>query len=82
MQASQPFEILLAWIDTRIRVASGQTALAALMEAGLPFEPGCMTGGCGACATHFNKGDMIHKSGGRSAGHMKTLAVEPRAEQA
>lgn len=58
---NEPFEILLVWSETTISVASDQTALAALHEAGVPVEPGCMTGGCGSCATRYIEGDVIHK---------------------
>lgn len=55
LQLSDPFEILLAWSDTRIRIASDQTALAALVEAGVPIEPGRITVGCGTCATTLSR---------------------------
>ena len=69
----EAFEILLAWSDTTITVAPDQTALAALLEAGVPVEPGCMTGGCGACATAYVEGDVIHKDTCLSAGDRPRL---------
>lgn len=64
---SEPFEILLVWSETAISVASDQTALTALLQAGVPVEPGCMTGGCGSCATRYIEGDVIHKDACLSA---------------
>ncbi len=64
---NEPFEILLVWSETTIPVASDQTALAALLKAGVPVEPGCMTGGCGSCATRYIEGDVIHKDACLSA---------------
>ncbi|HVY41948.1 MAG TPA: 2Fe-2S iron-sulfur cluster binding domain-containing protein [Hyphomicrobiaceae bacterium] len=55
-----PFEVLLIWSERTLTVASHQTALEVLVAAGVPIEPGCMTGGCGACATRFVDGDLIH----------------------
>jgi vanillate O-demethylase ferredoxin subunit len=64
---NEPFEILLVWSETTILVASDQTALAVLLKAGVPVEPGCMTGGCGSCATRYIDGDVIHKDACLSA---------------
>jgi ferredoxin len=55
------FEIYLAWSDRHVRVGPDSTALGALLEAGLPVEPGCQTGGCGACVLAYVEGDLIHK---------------------
>jgi ferredoxin len=55
------FEIYLAWSDRRLRVGPDATALGALLEAGLPVEPGCQTGGCGSCVLAYVEGDLIHK---------------------
>lgn len=55
------FEIYLAWSDTILSVAPGETALQVLLAAGVPIEPGCQTGGCGSCATDYVEGDVIHK---------------------
>lgn len=55
------FEIYLAWSDVTLRVAPEKSALQVLLEAGVPIEPGCQTGGCGACATEFVEGDVVHK---------------------
>jgi hypothetical protein len=44
-------EIYLAWSDRSLTVRTGQSALQVLLEAGLPIEPGWLTGGCGMCAT-------------------------------
>lgn len=61
------FEILLAWSDRTLSVGPETTALASLLEAGIPVEPGCLTGGCGMCATEYVEGDVIHKDGCLSA---------------
>jgi ferredoxin len=55
------FDIYLAWSDRRLRVGPHTSALAALLEAGIPIEPGCQTGGCGSCALAYVEGDVIHK---------------------
>jgi vanillate O-demethylase ferredoxin subunit len=54
------FEIYLAWSDRSLTVKAGQTALQVLLEAGLAISPGCLTGGCGECATVYVEGDIIH----------------------
>lgn len=61
------FEIYLAWSDVTLTVGPGQSALQVLLDAGLPIEPGCQTGGCGACATSYVEGDVIHKDACLSA---------------
>lgn len=58
-----PFEIYLAWSDVTLRVEADQSALQVLLTAGIPIEPGCEVGGCGACATDFVEGDVIHMDG-------------------
>lgn len=55
------FEIYLVWSDRILRVQAGQTALQVLLEAGVAISPGCLTGGCGECATAYVEGDIIHK---------------------
>jgi ferredoxin len=55
------FDIYLAWSDRNVRVPAASSALAALIAAGVPVEPGCMTGGCGCCALAYVEGDVIHK---------------------
>lgn len=55
------FEVWLVWSDQRILVPAETTALSVLMEAGVPIEPGCMTGGCGECATAYVEGEVLHK---------------------
>jgi ferredoxin len=55
------FDIYLAWSDKYLRVEATTTALAALLAAGIPVEPGCQTGGCGSCALAYVEGDVIHK---------------------
>lgn len=55
------FDIYLAWSDRNVRVQEDSTALAALLAAGVPIEPGCQTGGCGSCALAYVEGDVIHK---------------------
>lgn len=55
------FEIYLVWSERTLTVGSDQTALKVLLDAGVPIEPGCQTGGCGMCMTAFIEGDIIHK---------------------
>lgn len=55
------FEIYLAWSDVTLEVRPAESALQVMLAAGLAVEPGCMTGGCGACATAYVEGDVIHK---------------------
>lgn len=55
------FEIWLVWSDVRLIVPDDRTALSVLLEAGVPIEPGCMTGGCGDCTTEYVEGDVDHK---------------------
>jgi ferredoxin len=55
------FDIYLAWSDRNVRVHADTTALAALLAAGVPVEPGCQTGGCGSCTLAYVEGDIIHK---------------------
>ena len=57
----EPFRILLVWSEQTLSVATHQTALDALTAAGVPVEPGCLTGTCGTCATRFVDGDILHK---------------------
>jgi ferredoxin len=57
------FEIYRAWSGTTLTVRPGQTALQALVDAGVAVEPGCQTGGCGMCVTAYFEGDVIHKDG-------------------
>ena len=61
VQTAQAFEIYLAWSDVTLRVDPGQSALQVLLDAGIPVEPGCQTGGCGTCVTAYVDGDIIHK---------------------
>ncbi|MBK9079569.1 MAG: 2Fe-2S iron-sulfur cluster binding domain-containing protein [Hyphomicrobium sp.] len=61
VQSGGTFEIYLAWSDRTIVVGPDQSALQALLAAGIPIEPGCQTGGCGECATQYVEGDVIHK---------------------
>jgi ferredoxin len=61
------FEIYLSWSDVTLNVAPDKSALQVLLEAGLPIEPGCQTGGCGACATEYVEGDVVHKDACLSA---------------
>lgn len=59
--ASSPFEIYLAWSDRTLIVPAGQSALQVLLDAGIPIQPGCLSGGCGECVTEYVEGDVIHK---------------------
>jgi len=56
-----PFEIQLLWSELTLTVGRHETALAVLLAAGVPIEPGCQTGGCGACVTDYVEGDVVHK---------------------
>ena len=58
---SLPFEIYLAWSDRTLIVPAGQSALQVLLNAGIPIQPGCLSGGCGECVTEYVEGDVIHK---------------------
>ncbi len=42
-------------------VEAHQSALEVLLQAGVPVEPGCQTGGCGTCVTDYVEGDVVHK---------------------
>lgn len=61
------FEIYLAWSEVTLTVGPTQNALQVLLDAGLPVEPGCQTGGCGTCAMPYVEGDVIHKDACLSA---------------
>jgi ferredoxin len=54
------FEIHLIWSDQILDITAGRSALEVLLEAKVPIEPGCMTGGCGECATPYLEGDIVH----------------------
>ena len=70
---SEPFEVWLVWSDVRLTVEENQTTLAALEAAGVAVEPGCMTGGCGGCATEFVEGNIDHKDTCLNADDRKRL---------
>jgi ferredoxin len=59
--ADDTFEIFLAWSEQTLEVPVSQSALDVLLAAGVPIEPGCMTGGCGECMTPYVEGDILHK---------------------
>lgn len=59
--ANGSFEIYLAWSERVLNVGADQSALDVLLQAGIPIEPGCQTGGCRDCATAYVEGDVIHK---------------------
>lgn len=59
--AGDTFEIWLVWSDVRLPVPPERTALAVLTDAGIPVEPGCLTGGCGECAMEYVDGEVDHK---------------------
>lgn len=61
IKPSAAFEIYLAWSNVTLRVEADRSALQVLLDAGVPIEPGCQTGGCGACATDYVEGDVVHK---------------------
>lgn len=63
MPAKGPFEIFLAWSERTLVVEAHQTALEVMLQAGVPVEPGCRTGGCGTCVTDYVEGDIEHKDG-------------------
>ena len=56
-----PFELELASTGQVIPVAAGQTALAALMEAGIDVPSSCEQGVCGTCLTRVLKGEPDHR---------------------
>jgi ferredoxin len=58
---TQAFDVWLVWSDRRLHVPEDKSALTVLLDADLPIEPGCMTGGCGECATPYVEGQVIHK---------------------
>lgn len=59
--AGATFEIYLAWSDRTLTVPAGKSALQALLAAGIPIAPGCLTGACGECVTAYVEGDVLHK---------------------
>lgn len=61
------FEIELIWSEKALTVQPGTTALQALIEAGLPITPGCLSGSCGECVMDYVEGDIIHKDSCLSA---------------
>lgn len=61
------FEIYLAWSEKTLVVQPDQSVLQVLLDAGFPVTPGCQTGACGECATHYVEGDVIHKDSCLSA---------------
>ena len=65
--AKAAFDIYLACSERHVHVAADTTALAALLAAGIPIEPGCQTGGCGSCTLAYVEGDVIHKDSCLSA---------------
>jgi vanillate O-demethylase ferredoxin subunit len=67
VSADGAFEIWLVWSDVRLTVPAGVSALSVLQAAGVPVEPGCMTGACGECRLAYVEGDVIHKDGCLSA---------------
>ena len=67
------FEIWLVWSDVRLIVPDDRTTLSVLLDAGVPIEPGCMTGGCGDCATEYVEGDVDHKDACLSLDDRKRL---------
>jgi ferredoxin-NADP reductase len=56
-----PFDIRLARSGTMIRVARGQTALDALLAAGVPVQSSCRQGVCGTCMLRVIAGDPDHR---------------------
>lgn len=66
------FEVWLVWSDRRVIVPPGISALAVLQEAGVPIDPGCMTGGCGSCVTPYVDGEVVHKDACLSASDRAT----------
>ncbi|NQB02099.1 PDR/VanB family oxidoreductase, partial [Pseudomonas paraeruginosa] len=59
--ADTPFELELASSGALIRVAAGQTALAALREAGVELPASCEQGICGTCLTRVLDGEPDHR---------------------
>lgn len=52
------FEIKIVQAAAPIRAATGETILAAAVEAGIPFPHGCQSGNCGACKSHLLAGEV------------------------
>ena len=73
--AKAAFDIYLACSDRHVHVAADTTALAALLAAGIPIEPGCQTGGCGSCMLAYVEGDVIHKDSCRPPRIVSTPSV-------
>lgn len=67
------FEIWLVWSDVRLTVPDDRTVLSVLIDAGVPVETGCMTGGCGECATAYVEGEVDHKDACLSLDDRKRL---------
>ena len=57
------FEVQLASNGALIRVAAGQTVLAALREAGVDLPASCEQGICGTCLTRVLDGEPEHRDG-------------------
>lgn len=56
-----PFELSLAKSDRKVLVAAGETALAAIEQAGVVISSGCRAGSCGACTTRLLAGNPEHR---------------------
>ncbi len=67
MSPADAFETYLAWSDRALTVRPGQSALQALIDAGVAVEPRCQTGGCGMCVTAHVEGDIIQRDNYLSA---------------
>lgn len=72
--AGATFEIYLAWSDRTLTVPAGKSALQALLAAGIPIAPGCLTGACGECVTAYVEGDVLHKDSTRTAASTRKIA--------
>ncbi|WP_134603430.1 flavin reductase family protein, partial [Pseudomonas aeruginosa] len=59
--ADGTFEVQLASNGALIRVAAGQTVLAALREAGVDLPASCEQGICGTCLTRVLDGEPEHR---------------------
>lgn len=71
-----------------VTVRPGETVLAALLRAGLPFPFACQTGNCGSCKCHLLAGEVLAleqaehvlTSAERAAGVILACRSQPRSD--
>ena len=59
--ADQPFDVVLAQSGLTLSVATGQTILEAVEEAGIPVDSSCREGTCATCETFVVEGICDHR---------------------